>query len=95
MKFNDRISPPLIRLSHKLIDAERFNYLESISNFMVAIKSRRWEQLPVDEQLMWLESLSSLLGVRALMDSWDLNDKDVLECHDILDAQIKALKKKL
>ncbi len=95
MKFNDRISPPLISLSHKLIDAEWFSYVESISNFMVAIKSGRWEQLPVDEQLLWLERLSELLGARALMDSWDLNDKDVQECHFILDAQIKALKKKI
>lgn len=95
MKFNEHISPPLIRLSHKLIDAGLFGYVESISNFMVAIKSGRWEELPVDEQLMWLNRLSGLLGARALMDTWDLKDKDLSECHTILDAQIKALERKL
>jgi hypothetical protein len=94
MTFEERIVPPLTRLSHKLLDAGLFGYLENVANFMVAITSGRWSQLPDDEQLMWLDRLSGLLGARGLMDSWDMTDPDLSECHTILDGQIRALKKR-
>ncbi len=94
MTFQDRITPPLTRLSHKLLDAGLFAYLENIANFMVAVKSGQWNRLPDDEQLMWLQRLDGLLGARGLMDSWDLKDADLAECHDVIDAQLKALEKR-
>ena len=94
MRFEERISPPLSRLSHKLIDSGLFGYLEDVVNFMVALTSDRWNQIPDDEQLMWLKRLSGLLGARGLMDSWHLDDADLLECHNIIDEQIKALEKR-
>jgi len=93
MKFDERITKPMKRLSHSLVEAGYFGTLENVANFMVAISSGRWNQLPNDEQLMWLKRLSGLLGARGLMDSWDGNDSDLSQCHSILDAQIKALER--
>ncbi len=95
MAFEERIIPALSRLSHKLIDAHAFHYLENVANFLSSLHSGQWRRMPVDEQMYWIKQMSSLLGPRGLGDSWDLNDADLNACLEILDGQEAALRRLL
>ena len=95
MTFEERIVPPLCRLAHQLVDRGAFGYLESIANFLNALASGRWRQLPADEQLLWLERLAGLLGPRALGDSWDADDTHLNACLEMVYWQQKAIERQL
>jgi hypothetical protein len=94
MTFEERISPPLNRLAHKLIDARCYRALESIANFLNATKGGEWRRLPAEEKLFWLERFSGLIGARGLGDSepW-MSDSDISQVSEILYHEIRALRK--
>ena len=95
--FEARLSPLLVALCHELLDKERFAYVESLSNFLVAIHSGRWRQLPTDEQVFWLKRLSSvLIGRDSLADLLDQQEHQVLRaCSELIAAEQKALERLL
>ncbi len=70
-----------------------FAYLENIMNFLVALHSGQWERLPTDEQIIWVENLDGLLGMRGLADSFDRNDPDLLNSLELLANEIRALRR--
>lgn len=95
MTFEEKVLPPLSRLCHKLIDAQQFVYVESLANFLNALSSGRWRDLPTDEKLFWVQRLQGILGVRALGDTWDLSDSDREMSLSILEAELNSLNRML
>jgi len=96
MTFEERIAGPMKRLAHKLVDLDLFSGLENICNFMVAVKSGRWQMLPADEQKHWLTQLDGLLGLRALGDHEELyGDPDMAECQKTISAALKAVERRI
>jgi len=93
MTFEQRMIPPLVGLAHKLLDAGLFGYIEPIGNFLVAVKSGRWRQLPDDEKNYWLDRLGTTLGPRGLGDSWDRNDPDYKEIGELVYNELKVLRR--
>ena len=93
MRFEERIIPPLVRLAHKLLDKGYFGFIEPIGNLLVAFQSGRWRQLPDDEQIYWLEKSAGIFGMRALGDSWDLQDADLSQINSLIVYELKALRR--
>jgi len=84
------------RLAQKLAGMGMFSALENISNFMAAVQSGRWDQLPAEEQRHWLTLLRGLLGIRALGDNERLSsDQDLSDCWTIIDAQLTAVERRI
>ena len=80
VSFASQIEGPMVELMHKLLDDRQFGFVEGFSNFLYALKSGRWEQLPNDERLHWIKSLSSSLGQRdglASFPQWE--DRELLQ----------------
>lgn len=85
--------PPLVGLAHKLLDSDLFGYIEPIGNFLVALKSGRWRQLPDEEKIYWLERAESTFGPRGLGDSWDMNDPGYKTITALIYSELKALRR--
>jgi hypothetical protein len=82
--------PPLSRLAKKCIDRRLFTYAESFCNILAAAESGRWNELPRDEQLHWLQKLESLVHVRGLGESFDLDDPDYQQVYELVSGLIKG-----
>lgn len=91
--FEQKMIPPLVGLSHKLLETGLFGYIESIGNFLVALKSGRWRQLPDEEKIYWLERAESTFGPRGLGDSWDVNDPYYKTITTLIYNELKALRR--
>lgn len=92
--FAHQISPPLRAVAHKLVDQGAFDLLQSVASFLAAVASGQWSQVAADEQVMWLDRLASWLG-RYTTDRWDLEDEDFNRALEVLQAQEKAVKRRL
>lgn len=86
---NDLVEP-LTQLAKRCIEERMFKHAESFCNFLNAVCSSRWQQLPNDEQALWLRRLSDQLSPRALGDSWDLEDQDYMLAHELVVGLLKA-----
>lgn len=49
--LEERIVLLLVALAHDALDRALYAYVEDIANFLKALASGRWQQLPADEQL--------------------------------------------
>lgn len=92
-EFEQKMIPLLITLAHKLLDTGLFGYIEPIGNFLVALKSGRWRQLPDEEKIYWLERAGGTFGPRGLGDSWDMNDPDYKTITALIQNELKALRR--
>jgi hypothetical protein len=96
MTFTDRISPLLVALAHELLDRRLFASVEELANFLKALNSGRWQQLPADEQLFWVKRLKDRLGGRdGLSDLLGYEHPVLSEGMAVLLAQEKALARAL
>jgi hypothetical protein len=93
MTFEERIIPKLSLVAHELVDIKAYGPLESIANFLSALKDGNWRVIPPDEQIYWLSKMQGLLGPRGLGDSWMLGDTTLSECLDIVDAELAGIKR--
>ncbi len=82
---------PLKGLCHLLIDSNLFGYLPDLANLAIAVQSGRWDQQGIDEQIFWLKRLQSILGMRALGDSWPLDEPNYRALSDLVDSELAIL----
>lgn len=95
--FEAKISPLLVTLSHELLDKQSYSFVESLSNFLVALHSGRWRQLPTDEQIFWLKRLHDLLmGRDSIADVFEYtHHQPLIDCAVIVAAEQKGLERLL
>jgi len=93
MTFEERITPVLLALAHEALDRGWYGHVEDFANFLKALGSGRWRQLPDDEQLFWVKRLATRLGGRdSLIDLFGCEEHPAIaEGMDILLAQEKAI----
>lgn len=92
MTFEERITPLLVALTHEILDRGLYSYVEDTANFLKALSSCRWQQLPVEEQLFWIKRLSERLGGQdSLVDVLGYKHPVLEQCTDVLYQQERAL----
>jgi hypothetical protein len=96
VNFADKLAPLLVTLSHQLLDEGQFHYVESFANLLAALRSGRWNQLPGDEQIYWLEKLESRLIGRDSLVEYDPTEyrryPGLEECVNLIAAELKVLR---
>ena len=94
MTFEERLTLGLVSLAHESLDRELYAYVEDFANFLKALKSGRWQQLPSDEQILWVRRLKTRLGGRDGLVEWlGYKHAGLDECMTILSALEKALER--
>lgn len=94
MRFSERMLPLLAELSHELLAAGFYAAVENVSNVLTAMQSGRWDELPDDERLIWLQRLRGLLGVRGVGDV-GFESPTLDRINALLDAQSEGVRRKL
>jgi hypothetical protein len=97
VSFASQIEGPMVELMHKLLDDRQFGFVQGFSNFLYALKSGRWDQLPNDERLHWIKGLSSSLGQRDGLASFPQWEKSELlrRVSDLVYTYQRGLEKQL
>ena len=92
MTFEERMKPALVNLTRDALDRGLYAYVEEFANFLKALDSGRWRQLPVDEQHFWLKRLADRLSGRdSLVDFMGYDHPALNECVAVVAAEEKAL----
>jgi hypothetical protein len=96
MKLKERLLDLLKNHMHKLIDGNDFGLLESMANFSKALHTDKWENLPYDEQMFWLEKIHGIYSYFIRDGDPEFSDNpDINKILEIIGWEIKALKRKL
>lgn len=94
MSFEDQITSSLVSIAHDALDQELFLFVEDLANFLRAIKTGRWKQLPIDEQTFWIKKLRTRIsGPNGMAELLGYENPLLLECLSILSNEEKTLRR--